>query len=112
MRLFSIISLLIGLLYGPAFGDTQQQFDSLKAMGKLNGVALQCKYLKQVQKMKAAIVESAPPERSIGLAFDQASNDSFLAFLASGQPCPGPAGFEREVSQAIADMKAAFMPGS
>ncbi len=77
------------------------QVDAVRALGELNGVALQCKYIDQVRRMKAAVVANAPKERVFGLAFDEATNEAFLAFSRKGGPCPGYGGFESQVGERI-----------
>lgn len=84
-----------------ADADTDARYDAVKALGRLNGIALQCRYIDQVSRMKQAVVATVPKERSFGLAFDQAANDSFLAFIQQQSLCPGPAGFDKDVSQQI-----------
>lgn len=84
------------------------RYAAVKGLGALNGVALQCKYLDQVRRMKAAVVASAPKERSFGLAFDQATNDAFLAFIKDRSACPTHDVLEQRVGQQIDAMQAAF----
>ncbi len=102
---FMLVS-LIGC--GSLFADTDARYDAVKSLGRLNGIALQCKYIEQVSRMKEAVVATVPKERSFGLAFDQAANDSFLAFIREQSPCPGPAGFEKEVGERIELMQQIF----
>lgn len=102
MQYFITPLILVSLLIiSPVAADEESRYDAVKALGRLNGIALQCKYIGQVSRMKQAVVETVPKERSFGLAFDQAANDSFLAFIQEQSPCPGPAGFENDVSQQI-----------
>lgn len=88
--------------------EPDPRYDTVKALGSLNGVALNCKYLDQVRRMKSAVVESAPKERSFGLAFDEATNSAFLSMIDERRPCPSPAGFERTVDDGIEAMRKAF----
>jgi hypothetical protein len=109
MSLTHVPGVLAALLTGTvALADTQARYDAVKSLGSLNGVALQCKYLDQVARIKQAIVESVPKERSYGLAFEQATNDSFLGFIREKGSCPGPAGFERTVAESIQQMQQLF----
>ena len=78
---------------GPVIADDEPRFAALASLGKLNGIALQCKYLDQMRRMKA---------------FDQATNDSFLAYAKANRRCPGQAGFETKVSEHIAAVRQAF----
>lgn len=88
--------------------DTDARYQALKALGELNGAALQCKYLDQTRRMKSAVVKTVPKERSFGLAFDQATNDAFIGMIQSGAPCPGILGFEARVGDRIEAMQEAF----
>jgi len=101
--------LLIALLAGPAgAADPIAQYDAVKALGTLNGLALHCKYLDQVRRMKAAVVDNAPKERSFGLAFDESTDAAFRIAIDQRQACPGPAGFGAEVGGAIEALRQAF----
>lgn len=101
--------LLIALLAGPAgAADPIAQYDAVKALGTLNGLALHCKYLDQVRRMKAAVVDNAPKERSFGLAFDESTDAAFRTAIDQRQACPGPAGFSAEVGGAIEALRQAF----
>lgn len=88
--------------------DADPRYDAVRALGRLNGVALQCKYIDQVRRMKAAVVASAPKERSYGLAFDEATNDAFLGFIRDDATCPSHDELERRVGHQIDTMRAAF----
>ncbi len=96
------------LLAQTAAADVTAQYEAVAALGELNGVALQCKYLDQVRRMKAAVVANAPKERSFGLAFDEATNKSFLAFAREQRSCPGTGGFEDRVGERIESMRQVF----
>ena len=99
------LSLLISAV---AVSDEDPRYQAVTGLGELNGVALQCKYLDQVRRMKAAVVASAPKERSYGLAFDQATNDAFLAFIRNQEACPSHDRLERLVGHQIDSMATAF----
>lgn len=110
-RWISVAFLILGAAAGiraQAVADTDARYEALKALGELNGTALQCKYLDQTRRMKSAVVETVPKERSFGLAFDRATNDAFLAMVQSGAPCPGPLGFESRVGAQIEAMQEVF----
>lgn len=91
-----------------AASEADPRYTAVKALGRLNGVALQCKHIDQVRRMKAAVVASAPKERSYGLAFDEATNESFLAFIRDDATCPSRAELARRVGHKVDAMKAAF----
>ncbi len=105
-RIAAAIALLLAVCHAGA--DTDSRYAAVKALGNLNGIALNCKYLDQVKRMKAAVVETVPKERSYGLAFDEATNHGFLAIIRENRPCPSPARFEKKVGDGIDAMKQAF----
>ena len=100
---------LLPLAASPA--DPDPRYAAVEALGQLNGIALPCKFLDQVRRMKAAVVEHAPKERSFGLAFDEATNAAFLAFVRGGEGCPSHDAFQREVGHRIDGMVDAFATG-
>ena len=89
-------------------GDSEQRHQAVSDLGRLNGVALHCKYLDQVRVMKAAVVENAPKQRSYGQAFDAGTNEAFLEHIQSANPCPGHAGFTEQVNTAISKLQQVF----
>ena len=117
-RLFSSIRMesvcryavpMLALWFSSAvFAADDPRYAAVKGLGELNGVALQCRYIDQVRRMKSAVVANAPKERSFGLAFDEATNEAFLAFIRDGESCPAQATLERQVGHQIDTMRAAF----
>lgn len=89
-------------------GDADDRHAAVAALGELNGVALQCRYLNLVRRMKQAVVDHAPKERSFGLAFDQATNEAFLAFARNAGVCPTPVTLASQVDEGVARVAAAF----
>ncbi len=79
-----VIFILSGILMFSAFhvgAATEAQLSSIKRVGQLNGVALQCKYLNDVRRMKLSLVAVLPKRRQLGQVFDDATNESFLSFI-------------------------------
>lgn len=87
---------------------TDKRYAAIDALGELNGIALQCRYIDQVRRMKAAVVRNAPKERSFGFAFDEASNRAFLQFIEQQDACPNPDNFARRVGHRIDAPRAVF----
>ena len=81
--------------------DVDARFAAIEGLGTLNGVALQCKDLDQVRRMKTAVIANAPKERTFGLAFDHATNDAFLAFIKNDETCPTHSALARQVGHQI-----------
>ncbi len=108
MNLRYLILPLTSLALTAQGADTLAQYDAVRVLGTLNGVALYCKSLDQVRRLKEAVVASAPKERSFGLAFEESTDESFRAAIAKGEPCPGPAGFAEQVGPAIEVLRQAF----
>ena len=108
-RYFTWLSLML-LLAAPAVhsADDAARHQAVADLGRLNGVALNCRYLDQVRIMKAAVVDNAPKQRSYGLMFDEATNEAFLDMIQSAQPCPGPAGFSEQVQSAVMELQRIF----
>lgn len=106
---FLVVLLVMLVASGIAWSDDEPRYRAVSAVGELNGVALQCRYLDQVRRMKGAVVAYAPKERSYGLAFDEATNSAFLAFARRNDSCPVHAEFEQEVGRRIEHMAQTFV---
>ena len=108
MKRLAALTTVAVLAYLPVNAVADPRYGAVEALGALNGIALHCRYLDEVSRMKAAVVDNAPKERSFGLAFDGATNEAFLAFIQQGATCPGEAKFSSRVDAAISDLQRAF----
>ncbi|MCP3868193.1 MAG: hypothetical protein GY703_08895 [Gammaproteobacteria bacterium] len=90
---------------------SDEQYKSIQALGRLNGIALQCNYLADTRRMKAALIKTLPRRRELGMAFDQATNESFLQFMEEGRSCPESGSFSGTVDRGIGSLEHSF-PGS
>lgn len=91
-----------------AEGITEQQYSAIKKMGELNGVALNCRYLAETQRMKKALVLALPKRRQFGEVFDTETNTSFLSFIEQKKTCPEESALSTEVDAAILKLDSAF----
>lgn len=96
------------LLAHPVFADAEDQHAAITRLGELNGVALQCRYFEQMQRIKQTLVVNLPKKRELGLLFEDATNRSFLAFMQQDETCPGSADFVSQIDSAVSDLEAAF----
>lgn len=96
------------LIPGVSTSVSDSQYESIKALGMLNGVALNCRYLEETQRMKQALVDTLPKRRELGMAFDQITNDAFLAFIERNDPCPEASDFAASVGEAIQSLERSF----
>lgn len=87
-------------------GDEQQQ--TIRTLGQLNGIALNCKYLQHTQQMKQALVSNLPKDRALGELFDNTTNESFLSFIQQGNTCPDESHFSKRVNAAISALIQAY----
>ncbi len=115
MRRVNLLMLAVPILLAwstllPAVTDSQ--FQTIRTLGMLNGVALHCGYLEQTRRMKRALIENLPKRQALGQGFDDVTNESFLLFLEQRQRCPGPATFAAQVDEAIEALKQAFPAAS
>lgn len=100
--------LFVALIGHAAAESMDPRYQAIRDLGALNGVALQCRHIGEVRRMKAAVVAHAPKERSFGLAFDEATNEAFLAFIRERASCPGPEQMALRVGHAIDALAVAF----
>ena len=91
-----------------ALAASEKQLSAIAEMGRLNGIALQCRYLEQIQRIKRQLVLNLPKQRALGDWFEQKTNASFMAFMKNNDSCPGVANFDKALQQAEADLQAVF----
>jgi hypothetical protein len=91
---------------------SSQQFNTIKALGDLNAVALQCGHLDQTRRIKAALVTYLPKRRELGFAFDRQTHTAFLKFIEEGASCPDVTSFAADIDAAIEVMRRSFAEGS
>ena len=96
------------LLSSPAQAISDAQYGSIEALGELNGIALQCGYIEQTRRMKRVLVATLPKRRALGLAFDDATNESFLRFVEQKVGCMSEQELRGRVDEAIIRLKTEF----
>jgi len=84
------------------------QLKALSAMGRLNAIALQCRYMPQVQRIKRELVLNLPKQRALGDWFEQKTNESFLNFMQNNTGCPAVLDFDQELQQTIDQLETEF----
>jgi len=84
------------------------QLKALSDMGRLNAIALQCRYLPQVQRIKRELVLNLPKQRALGDWFEQKTNESFMKFMDNDSGCPAVLDFDQELQQTIDKLETQF----
>lgn len=60
----------------------------VQALGRLNGLALSCSMTDVSTRIKQVMIQHAPKSSSHGQAFEQATNDAYLARSRGEADCP------------------------
>lgn len=92
----------------PAPAATNAQLAAIDALGRLNGIALQCSYLQQARRIKTGLIEALPKQRQLGLLFEEATNESFLASLKDAAGCPAEEELSRRIDTGFDVLERAF----
>lgn len=86
---------LAGLLFAsliwqvsPAFASDSELPPAVSELGTLNGIALACSQPALSARARQIMIDTVPKERSIGEVFEQATQESFLAYGRDGKTCP------------------------
>ncbi len=108
MKRWTLTALAVCLAMPLAVSFAESGHDAVKQLGALNGIALACRYVDEVSRMKAAVVANAPKERSYGLAFDESTNTGFMSFIDQKAPCPAKSGFSQQVDAGVQHLESAF----
>lgn len=103
------IVLALWLLWGfQAQAATEGQTQSLEKMGKLNGIALGCRYFDQVKTIKKALVQALPKRRELGRIFEAVTDQTYREFIASKTACPSAEAFAADLEAAIQNLNQSF----
>ena len=81
---------------------------AVEELGRLNGIALNCRYFDQVKRIKRILIDNLPKRRELGQTFEDRTDASFKAFIQSGAACPSPAAFSDEVAKAGENLRKTF----
>ncbi len=84
------------------------QFEAIKELGRLNGVVLQCGHIKEMQRIKQALLNSLPQRRALGEAFDIATHEAYMDFIQQQQSCPGESALKPQIDLAIEQLQSLF----
>lgn len=87
---------------------TEAQYGAIQKLGQLNGIALNCGFLSETQRMKKSLVMALPKVRQFGEAFDIETNKAFLKFIEERSVCPSEAQLNVDVDTAIIELDAVF----
>lgn len=106
LNILLFLLLLSALTVARAASDIQ--LSAISRMAELNGIALQCRFVEQMQQIKRSLVLNLPKQRELGLLFEQDTNASFLRFIETDQACPQPESFSQQVNAAQLQLESAF----
>ncbi|MCU7846359.1 MAG: hypothetical protein KZQ93_21195 [Candidatus Thiodiazotropha sp. (ex Monitilora ramsayi)] len=96
------------LWHSGSYAQSNDQLSAIRALGTLNGVALQCNALSETQRMKRALVANLPKRRQLGELFDYETNKSFMAFIENSAECPSPQSLKQQVDEALNRLEALY----
>lgn len=97
-----LIPLLSSLLWlSPASAATESQLAVIASLGELNGIALQCRYTEQMQRIKLSLVLHLPKQRALGEWFEHTTNQSFMNFMNNNSTCPDSTAFVQQIDNAV-----------
>ncbi len=108
VSLFSVLLLQTPFVVSAA--TSEEQLQAISEIGRLNGIALQCRFLPQVQRIKRELVLNLPKQRALGDWFEQKTNESFMGFMQKGEACPAVFDFDQSLQQAVVKLEEAFKP--
>lgn len=103
----ALTSILLGTtLAAGAATDAEEQ--AIQDLGAVNGVALNCGYFEQVKHMKHSMIVSVPKARTLGMIYEDATDEAYKAFIEQDKTCPSKHELSKRVDQAVARLKEVF----
>ncbi len=105
---FVLVCTLLVTCQSLLWAASENQLAAISKAGELNGIALQCRFLEQTQRLKRAMVLNLPKERKLGEWFDVNTNLSFMDFISSKSVCPDEQSFRSQLDNCIKQIEFAF----
>ena len=109
------LPLFIAVLSAPTFAaDAEAGLLAIKALGGVNGQALACSEVKVAARAKQLMLAHAPKTARFGAAYEEATQEAFLAQTRSAA-CPDAAGLTDRLNQLalrLADTLPVAAPGA
>ncbi len=82
-----------------AVADDSSLKQAVSELGALNGIALACSQPALSARAREIMIDTVPKERTIGEYFEQATQQSFLAYGSAGKICPDGKSLATQVDQ-------------
>lgn len=90
MKNRALCLLLASFLAAPAAHAASTGVAAIEQLGKLNGLALACREQGVATRAKELMLARAPRTAEYGTAYEQATQDGFMAQVKSQADCPAP----------------------
>jgi hypothetical protein len=102
MKIFILLLALLAAMPVTSHADTPDNTElaAVEELGRLNGIALNCRYFDQVKRIKQILIDNLPKRRELGQVFEERTDVSFKEAIQSGAACPSPAAFADDVGKA------------
>lgn len=110
MKIFIPLLALLAAMPAASLADTLDKagLAAVEELGRLNGIALNCRYFDQVKRIKQMLIDNLPKRRELGQVFEEKTDASFKEFIQSGAACPSPAAFAGDVGKAGDELARVF----
>lgn len=79
---------LAGALLGPAQAQTDAGLQAITDLAQVNGQALACQDMQAARRAKNLMLAHAPKTARFGSAFEEGTQQSYLAQTRDAAPCP------------------------
>jgi len=76
------------LLSSPAGAQIEDALQDIVRLSHLNGQALACQETRAAARAKELMLRHAPKTARFGAAFDDGTNEAYLAQIRTNPPCP------------------------
>lgn len=88
-RFLTPLLLLVAVLPAPTFSaDAEAGLQAVRDLGGVNGLALACAETKVAARARQLMLAHAPKTRRFGAAYEEATQEAFLAQTRAAGACP------------------------
>ena len=102
-----LYGLLLPLLVS-AQSETEQQLQTIRKLGEMNAIALNCGYSDETTRIKQALINTIPKRRGLGQLFDDSTHNAFLENVQQDMACPDGGELQGWIDSAITALEQAY----
>lgn len=110
MKRSALLLCFLSLALPARAADAPAGLAETRDLGRLNGQALACSHTEAAAHIKAMMIKHVPKTRRYGAAFEEATNEAFLAQTREQDTCQAASVLTLQTDEAVQRLQAVLPP--